>query len=88
MEHVQQVEPFDYVIFGATGDLTMRKLLPALYNRLRMGQIPDDARIIGTARTDIDRDGYVARAKEALERFIPDDVRSPVLVDRFLGLLH
>ncbi|MDI6653670.1 glucose-6-phosphate dehydrogenase [Gluconobacter japonicus] len=88
MEHVQQVEPFDYVIFGATGDLTMRKLLPALYNRLRMGQIPDDARIIGTARTDIDREGYVARAREALERFIPDDVRSSVLVDRFLSLLH
>lgn len=71
MEHFQQVEPFDYVIFGATGDLTMRKLLPALYNRLRMGQIPDDACIIGAARTELDREAYVARARDALERFLP-----------------
>ena len=87
MEHFQQVEPFDYVIFGATGDLTMRKLLPALYNRLRLGQIPDDARIIGAARTELSREAYVARAREALERFLPSDVLSPGLVDRFLARL-
>ena len=87
MEHFQQVEPFNYVIFGATGDLTMRKLLPALYNRLRLGQIPDDARIIGAARTELSREAYVARAREALERFLPSDVLSPGLVDRFLARL-
>ncbi|MEN3165867.1 glucose-6-phosphate dehydrogenase [Gluconobacter sp. OJB] len=87
MEHFQQVEPFDYVIFGATGDLTMRKLLPALYNRLRLGQIPDDACIIGAARTELSREAYVARAREALERFLPSDVLSPGLVDRFLARL-
>ncbi|GEM18355.1 glucose-6-phosphate dehydrogenase [Gluconobacter oxydans] len=87
MEHFQQVEPFDYVIFGATGDLTMRKLLPALYNRLRMGQIPDDACIIGAARTELDREAYVARARDALERFLPSDILSPGLVERFLARL-
>ncbi|KXV18287.1 glucose-6-phosphate dehydrogenase [Gluconobacter oxydans] len=87
MEHFQQVEPFDYVIFGATGDLTMRKLLPALYNRLRMGQIPDDACIIGAARTKLDREAYVARARDALERFLPSDILSPGLVERFLARL-
>ncbi|MEW9274680.1 glucose-6-phosphate dehydrogenase [Gluconobacter oxydans] len=87
MEHFQQVEPFDYVIFGATGDLTMRKLLPALYNRLRMGQIPDDACIIGAARTELDREAYVARARDALERFLPSDILSPGLVERFLDRL-
>ncbi|WP_408873157.1 glucose-6-phosphate dehydrogenase [Gluconobacter roseus] len=87
MEHFQQVEPFDYVIFGATGDLTMRKLLPALYNRLRMGQIPDDACIIGAARTELDREAYVARARDALQRFLPSDILSPGLVERFLARL-
>ncbi|AAW59938.1 glucose-6-phosphate dehydrogenase [Gluconobacter oxydans] len=87
MEHFQQVEPFDYVIFGATGDLTMRKLLPALYNRLRMGQIPDDACIIGAARTELDREAYVARARDALERFLPSDILGPGLVERFLARL-
>ncbi|GBR70649.1 glucose-6-phosphate dehydrogenase [Gluconobacter kanchanaburiensis] len=88
MEHFQQVEPFDYVIFGATGDLTMRKLLPALYNRLRMGQIPDNARIIGAARSELDRAAYVARAREALEHFLPADVFNSGLVERFLGHIH
>ena len=87
MEHFQQVEPFDYVIFGATGDLTMRKLLPALYNRLRVGQIPDDACIIGAARTELDREAYVARARDALERFLPSDILGPGLVERFLARL-
>ncbi len=49
---IKPVEPFDCIVFGATGDLTLRKLLPALYNRFRDGQIPHDARIIGAARSD------------------------------------
>ncbi len=34
------VQPFDYVVFGATGDLTKRKLMPALYNLMRKGRLP------------------------------------------------
>jgi glucose-6-phosphate 1-dehydrogenase len=37
----QPVEPFDLVIFGGTGDLAVRKLLPALYHRFIDGQIPE-----------------------------------------------
>ena len=44
------VPPFDYVVFGGTGDLARRKLLPALYYRLKDGQIPDGSRIIGVSR--------------------------------------
>ncbi|GBD55537.1 glucose-6-phosphate dehydrogenase [Gluconobacter wancherniae] len=84
MDHAQQVEPFDYVIFGATGDLTMRKLLPAFYNRMRSGQVPDEARIIGTARTALDREEFVDRVREALVRFLPKEVRDPSLIERFL----
>ncbi|GBR50423.1 glucose-6-phosphate 1-dehydrogenase [Neokomagataea thailandica NBRC 106555] len=87
MESVQQVEPFDYIIFGATGDLTMRKLLPALYNKLRLGQVPADARIIGTARTTLDRDAYIARARDALQHFIPAKFLFPNLLEQFLGMI-
>ena len=47
------VDPFDLVIFGATGDLSRRKLLPALYHRYLDGQIADNCRIIGLTRQDI-----------------------------------
>ena len=40
------VAEFDCVVFGATGDLTLRKLLPALYYRFRDGQMPESSRII------------------------------------------
>ncbi len=40
------------VIFGASGDLTQRKLIPALYNNFKKGRLPEDIRIIGVARRD------------------------------------
>ncbi|BBD81187.1 glucose-6-phosphate dehydrogenase [Aerosticca soli] len=74
------VDPFDLVIFGGTGDLAMRKLLPALLHRYVDGQIPEGTRVIGVAREQLDDDGYRAHAREALgER--------PQL-DAFLKLLH
>ena len=56
---VVPVDPFDLVVFGATGDLARRKLIPALYHRLRDGQMPGDARVIGAARTDMDSYNFV-----------------------------
>jgi glucose-6-phosphate 1-dehydrogenase len=44
------VELFDLVVFGATGDLSQRKLLPALFHRDLQGQIPHGSRIIGCSR--------------------------------------
>nr|WP_279236625.1 glucose-6-phosphate dehydrogenase [Dyella sp. RRB7] len=62
----QPVEPFDLVIFGGTGDLAVRKLLPALYHRFIDGQIPEASRIIGIAREGLDDDGYRAMLRKAL----------------------
>lgn len=61
------VEPFDIVIFGATGDLTKRKLLPALFHRFLDGQIDGSSRIIGVARSEMDVDSFKAVAKHACE---------------------
>ncbi len=63
------VDPFDLVIFGGTGDLARRKILPGLYRRFCAGQMPEDARIIGAARSDYDADGYRAFVAEAIEEF-------------------
>ncbi|MBL4596488.1 MAG: glucose-6-phosphate dehydrogenase [Robiginitomaculum sp.] len=59
------VEPFDIVIFGGTGDLSRRKLLPALFHRFLDGQLDGTNKIIGAARAKLDRSEFVAMAKEA-----------------------
>ncbi|MET0504386.1 MAG: glucose-6-phosphate dehydrogenase [Luteibacter sp.] len=85
---LEPVDSFDYVIFGATGDLTMRKLLPALYRRFAEGQVPDDSRIVGTARSPLDDTTYRERARKALKEFIRDEEYDDEKVNRFLGLVH
>ncbi len=62
------VDPFNIVIFGGTGDLTQRKLLPALFHRWKDGQIPENSRIIGSARTNMDGEAYRQFAREACEK--------------------
>ena len=61
------VDPFDLVVFGGTGDLARRKLLPALYHRMCAGQVLPGTRIIATGRRDIGVDGYRALASGALQ---------------------
>jgi glucose-6-phosphate 1-dehydrogenase len=85
---LEPVDSFDYVIFGATGDLTMRKLLPALYRRFAEGQVPADSRIVGTARSPLDDSSYRERARKALKEFIRSEEYNDDTVNRFLGLVH
>ena len=61
------VDPFDIVIFGGTGDLSRRKLLPALYHRWLDGQIPPTSTIVGTARSEMDTAAYRELAREACQ---------------------
>ena len=82
------VNVFDCVVFGATGDLTMRKILPALYYRFRDGQIPAESRIIAAARSDFSDETYRAKAAEALAAHVPKPDQDKQIVDRFLSLLH
>ena len=50
---VVPVAPFDLVVFGGTGDLARRKLLPALYHLMHVGQMPGEARVICVARSEL-----------------------------------
>ena len=56
--------PLDIVIFGGAGDLSWRKLLPALYMAHLHDSLPEDARIVGVGRHDWHRDQYVAFVDE------------------------
>ncbi len=85
---IKPVDPFDCIVFGATGDLTLRKLLPALYYRLRDGQIPESARIIGAARSEFDDASFQARARDAIGKHVAKADLEPGLADKFTGLVR
>jgi glucose-6-phosphate 1-dehydrogenase len=63
------VHPTSLVIFGATGDLAHRKLLPALYNLAHEGALPERFELIGVARSDQPHEDFREMAREAIERF-------------------
>lgn len=66
-----------FVIFGVTGDLAARKLLPALYALHRSGRIHEEAVIVGYARSDLDDDALRERLGAALREHVDDfDARS------------
>lgn len=81
------VDPFDIVVFGATGDLAKRKLLPALFERDLAGQLPDEARIIGVSRRPMEDAEFRAFARDAVEagEHGPPD---PEAISRFLERLQ
>ena len=87
VSRVIAVDPFDFVAFGGTGDLVRRKLLPGLYHRDRVGQIPPETRIIGAARTELDPAAWRDMARQAIEEHVDADEREPEHVDRFLARL-
>jgi glucose-6-phosphate 1-dehydrogenase len=67
MAKLVPVEVFDLIIFGGTGDLAMRKLLPAMYHRDRDGQVIGDSRIIAVGRSALSRTAYLKDVEAALK---------------------
>jgi glucose-6-phosphate 1-dehydrogenase len=76
------------VLFGATGDLARRMLLPSLYGLDSDGLLPDGLRIIGTARTELDDVGYRERLSEGLREHLPEGFYSDEIAGRFIERLH
>ena len=73
------------LLFGATGDLARRMLLPSLFGLDADGLLPDCLRIIATARSGLDTPAFQALAAAALEEFVEVDRRAPAVVARFLA---
>ena len=76
-ENEKQITDFEVsrcssiVIFGASGDLTRRKLIPALYNLYRKGRLWETTRIIGFARRPYTREQFRSLLLEGLKEFTP-----------------
>jgi len=67
-ESQRNPDPCVLVIFGATGDLTARKLMPAIYNLKREGQLPSQFACVGFARREKDHDQFRSEMKEAISQ--------------------
>ncbi|NBR35710.1 MAG: glucose-6-phosphate dehydrogenase, partial [Rhodobacteraceae bacterium] len=80
------VDPFDLVIFGGTGDLARRKILPGLFRRFSQGQMTAEAQIIGAARAEMDDDGFRQIVADAIAEFGPKNA-DPKEVEAFLSRL-
>lgn len=65
-------EPISIVIFGASGDLTWRKLIPALYNNFKKGRLSECANIVGFARRAYSDDDFRAHLRAGAEQFSPE----------------
>src|SRR3979411_1350326 len=71
-------QPCAVVIFGATGDLTHRKLVPALYNLATDGELPPAVAVIGFARRPKTDDEFRAEMEEATRKFSRQPVRGDI----------
>ena len=79
---------FDLVLFGGTGDLAWRKLMPALFQAFRHGTLPQDGRIFGVAREALTDEQYRELIRERFDEV--DLAKRPTAqeFDRFAALLH
>ena len=68
LEH-SAVQPTALIVFGATGDLSRRKLLPALYNLAHDGILPERFELVGVSRGEQTDEDFRAMARESIERF-------------------
>jgi glucose-6-phosphate 1-dehydrogenase len=79
------VPPTTLTIFGATGDLAHRKLLPAIYNLAHEGALPERFNLIGAARRDVSTDAFRENARNSIRSFSrrqPDEQVLDKLLER------
>ena len=79
---------FDLVLFGGTGDLTWRKLMPALFQAFRHGKLPPGGRILAVARDERSDEAYRAFIRERFAEVEPAKQPSDEEFARFAELLH
>ena len=81
------VDTFDLVIFGGTGDLARRKILPGLFRRFCASQIPTESRIVGVARTHLEKKDYQLLARDSITEFSENRVINTEYLAKFLEML-
>lgn len=88
VSRVIPVETFDLVIFGGTGDLAKRKILPGLFRRFVSGQMNGESRIIGAARAELTDESFRAMVAGAIAEFASKSLQDPAKIAEFLTRIH
>jgi glucose-6-phosphate 1-dehydrogenase len=79
--------PQSIIIFGASGDLTSRKLIPSLYQLHRKGRLPAETRVVGFSRTAFSHDQWRAQLAKSTAEFVGDDFQ-PAVWEPFAGNIY
>lgn len=80
-------ETTNIIIFGASGDLTWRKLIPALYNNFKKGRLAECANIVGFARREYSNENFRAHLREGVAQSSAETF-DPALWDDFAARIH
>src|SRR5947209_4749519 len=88
LRFARQVPPCVIVIFGANGDLTKRKLLPALYRLAYDRRLGAGFAIVGISRTALSDDAFREKMRESVEQFSEDTKLDPAVWNDFARGLH
>lgn len=70
-------EPTVFMLFGATGDLARRLVIPAFYRLAQAGLLPEDWRLVGNGRGDVSHENFQERVRSSLEEFGPEPSEGP-----------
>ncbi len=76
------MKPAIFIIFGITGDLARRKVLPAIYNLAEQGLLPEDCHIVGTSRRDMDTATLTEEFAKAIEN-ANGQAANPAVIEKF-----
>lgn len=88
VKHALSAERCVLVIFGITGDLSHRKLVPALYHLLRAEALPENFAVVGVSRSCADVDALREKLRESAARFSRTRELDPEVWDRFAERIH
>jgi glucose-6-phosphate 1-dehydrogenase len=84
----RRAEPCALVIFGASGDLTQRKLMPALYSLAVRRLLPERFAVVGAARTESSDEAFREQMKQAVTRYARDPFQEDVWSDLAAGMRY
>lgn len=88
MDDNKTVQPFVMVIFGASGDLTKRKLMPAIYSLYKGKRISSSFLLLGIGRTEYNDEKYRAYILDELKDFVSDQEQDEKMMKKFTSCLH
>lgn len=75
------------IIFGGSGDLTKRKLMPSLFNLFKKGRLKDDFKILAAGRTENNDSAFRASIGESLKLFLPQEEQNESQIEKFLAII-